>query len=381
MNRAAVVCAAAVLSAITSDVLGAGPGSARLQLALDKPVELQVTDTPIAEVFRRLTALSGAKFLIGPDLYECLPYGELTQLDVRLKNVTLRKALSPMLAQQAMDWVIESDAVRIVPAPALARMTGRATREELEILGRIHSATVQPTKTAGSVVEQLRKLTGKPKIELVFHAMEVDQDAAVKRAQRVLPATAAVWLDMLCHGQGWTWLLADERVVIVEKKAQVRRQLQREVSLRYENAELVTVLLDLARKARLQLNMDPGVMEYLPLETRNNFNLVMCEATIDQALKVISGATGLVFVHEADGIRVEASPRLKDKTVSPAELLRKRTPFYLKKTITLPDGSTIDLLLRADGLPKDVQEAIEKERDKLFGLLIRKYRPTTQPSP
>jgi hypothetical protein len=144
-------------------------------------------------------------------------------------------------------------------------------------------------------------------------------------------------------------------------------------------------MLDLAHKARVLLNMDPGVMDYVPVETRKNFNLIMSEATIAQALEVISGATGLKFVTENDGIRVEASEKLKKTLEALAGASSRRSPFFLKTAIPLGDGSTLEAYIRAEDLPAEVQAIINAEKAKLIEALCKKYgitptQPATQPA-
>jgi hypothetical protein len=382
MSKPVVQCAlAAVVVAAMSSLspsLGA-QGGGNLQLALDRPIDLTIADAPINQVFQRLTDATGVKFTIGPDVYACLPYGDQTRLAVKLKNVTLRKALSPMLAPQAMEWIIEGECVRVLPTPALMRMNRRATYDELKVLGKIHSARVEPPDKAGGVLEQLRKASDDKDLSLFFHVKVVDKDALFARADRILPGTGAAWLDMLCHGQGWTWYLWGDDIMIVDSKEQIGRQLQRQVSLRYEGADLVNVLLDLARKAQVKLNMDAGIIDLVPIETRKNFNLVMSDATIAQALEVISGATGLTFIKDTDGLRVEPSERLRQKTDA-GGTANKRSPFYIKKTIPLSDGSTAEVIIPAEELPAEVQEAIKAERAKLVEMLVQKYGVTTRPA-
>lgn len=376
-KRLSVAAAAALLCFALAPAGAQGP--AGVQLALDRPVELEVADAPIGEVFRKLTAATGVRFVIAPSVYECLPYGDQTRLAVKLKNVTLRKALSPMLSQQAMEWSVEDDAVRIVPAPALLRMNRRATYDELRTLGKIYSVPLEPADKA-SVIDQLRKVTATSGLKLAFH-VKGDQDVAVERANRILPATGAAWLDMLCHGRGWTWYLWNEGIVVMDKADQVARQLQRHVSLRYENAALADVLLDLARRAHVALTLEPGVLNLLPPQVQQNFNLMMTDATIAQALEVISGATGLKFTPTAEGIHVAPSERLKEQVAGIAPVAaRPRTPFFLKRTITLADGSTMELLIRPDDLPPELQRAIEADRAKLIGMLMEKYHVTTRPA-
>jgi hypothetical protein len=382
MSKAVVRCAVAAAVVVATGLLSpsaGAPAGGNLQLALDRPIDLTITDAPITQVFQRLTDAAGVKFVVGPDVYACLPYGDQTRLAVKLKNVTLRKALSPMLAPQAMEWIIEGESVRVLPTAALMRMNRRATYDELRVLGRIHSARIEPPDKAGGVLEQLRKASDDKDLSLFFHVKVADKDALFVRADRILPGTGAAWLDMLCRGQGWTWYLWGDDVMIVDSKEQIARQLQRQVSLRYEGADLVNVLLDLARKAQVKLNMDAGIIDMVPIETRKNFNLVMSDATIAQALEVITGATGLAFIRDSDGLRVEPSDRLKQKAEG-SDTANKRPPFYIKKSIPLSDGSTVELLIRPEELPPEVQEALKAERAKVVEMLIQRYGATTRPA-
>jgi len=384
MSKAALTSGAVFLALALASGPPAGQSGGSVQLVLDKPVDLNITDAPIGQVFQRLTEATGVRFVIGQDVYACLPYGDQTRLAVKLKNVTLRNALSPMLTPQAMEWRIERDAVRILPTAPLLRMIRRAAYEELLGLGRILSARLQPVDKGGVVLDQLRTVTKNKGLKLDFHARTDKKEAAkagIERANRALPCTGAQWLDMLCHGQGWTWYLQGDEVMILEQKMQIHRQLQREVSLDYQRADLTTVLLDLAHKARVLLSMDPGVMDYVPVETRKNFNLIMSEATIAQALEVISGATGLQFVTENQGIRNEASEKLKKTLEADAGSSSKKTPFFLKTSIPLGGGSSLDAYIRASDLPAEVQTIINAEKAKLVEALLKKYNiATTQPA-
>jgi hypothetical protein len=388
MSKAVVASGALVLAAALSWVPAFGQVGVNVQVALDKPVDLNISELAIGQVFQRLTDATGVRFVIGQDVYACLPYGDQTRLVVNLKNVTLRNALSPMLTPLGMEWIIEDNAVRIVPTAPLARMTRRAAYEELLALGRILSVKLQPIDRGGAVLDQLRTAAGNKELKVAFPTKveQADREAAFIRADRALPCTGAQWLDMLCQGRGWTWYLTGDDVTIIEQKAQIERQLRQQVSLRYKGADLTAVMLDLAHKARVLLNMDPGVMDYVPVETRKNFNLIMSEATIAQALEVISGATGLQFVTENDGIRVEASEKLKKTLEAVAGASAKRSPFFLKTAIPLGNGATLEAYIRAEDLPAEVQTIINAEKAKLVEALCKKYditmtQPASQPAP
>jgi hypothetical protein len=377
MSMRSAVCLSTVLVLLAVGApSGALADEIALQKALDSPVDFAVTDAPIAGVFARLGKATGVKFVIDDDTLAALPYGSQTRLDVTMKRVRLRNGLDRLLAQQALRWRAEDETVRIVPSEALYRVGRRATYEELATLGKIHSVKLQPTSAAGSAMDQLRKATGSKELNLFFH-LKTDREAAVKRGEAVLPGTAATWLDMICHGKGWTWYLSGDELIIVERKVQVERQLSKRVSLRYASAELVTVLLDLAREARIELKMEPGVLRLLPEETRSNFNLVMTDATVAQAMEVISGATGLEFVRTNLGVAVKPSKGLEQPTTAMAAP-RQRARFFVRLSLPLKGGQTIEVFLRPEELPDDVVEAIEAETDKLIERLSREGKRTGQ---
>jgi hypothetical protein len=354
-------------------------GGVSIQQALDRPITLNISSAVIGDVFKKLTEASGVKFAVPDEALDALPYGDQTRMRVNLDNITLRKALTPMLAPQALQWTIEEDSVRILPSEALYRMCRRPSYEELQVLGALHAVTLQPPDKGGDVLVQLRKLTEDKELKIAFHPTG-DREAALKRAERALPATPAQYLDMLCHGQGWTWYLSGDEIVIVDRTRQIERQLQRRVSLQYQGAKIVNVLDDMCRKGRLQLEMDPGVLSLLPADMQSNFNLLMTDATIAQALQVIAGVTGLKFTRTSEGIRVEASEALTKRAES--QPARKRPPFFVKMTLPSAGGVGMEVYWTPDELPDDLIDAIQDQKGEFMKQLresLNKAKAATRP--
>lgn len=373
---------AAMVAGLWTATAVAQDNSTQLQRNLDKPVKLEVTDLPIGEVFDKLSKESGVKFILDPDTLVYLPYGNQTRLAVTLKNITLRNALTPMLAPQALQWSPEGDAIRISPSEALYRIGRRATYDELQVLGKICStqltagARTEIAEQVKDLMTQLQTATGNKELSLNFQTAADKRDTAYARSIKALPCTGAAWLDALCNSE-WTWYLYGDEVIILDRKKQVERQLGRMVSLRYQNEQLTTVLLDLAKQGRVQLAMDPGVIQLLPADTRNNFNLIMADVPISQALEVISGATGLNFARTAEGIRVE--PGKLTATATPAATTRPS--FYIRVQLPESTGLKGEMMIRSDDLPEDLKAALESVKAKYIADLRAKMVKTPASKP
>jgi hypothetical protein len=379
-----------VLAALAPALPLAAQDNAALQRNLDRTAEMSADKLPIGEVFAKLSASTGVKFVIDESTFQSLPYGAQTRLTVSIKDITLRNALTPILSPEALQWEVEDGVVKISPSEPLYRMCRRATYEELGVLGRIYSsqgAKLTPsdkTDAAGQladVTEQLRKLTGDKLLEIVFMVPEEKRADAVAHAQKSLPGTGAAFMDALAATQDWTWYLDGDRIIVLDRRKQTERQLGRQVTLKYENESITNVLTDLAHKARVQLEIEPGVLQLLPAETRNSFNLRMADATIAEALEVISGGTGLVFTRTAEGLRVESGKNMAAGGVSAATTRPTRPTLIVRKTVTLKDGSTVDLIIRGEDLPDDVRTYLEAEKAKFIEGLRSKIGKTATTHP
>jgi hypothetical protein len=365
--------AAAVLLAYA--LATAAPDAAGIYRKLDRPIDLDIQDAPVKDVFEQIAAETGIPFVIAPRALELLPYGEQTRVAVRVPGVPLRKALAPMLAPQGLDWSVTEDGIRIQPSEPLARMGRRASYEELQVLGAMLSARLLPPAEAGkSVMAQLREAADAPNLDLVFEVAG-DEPAAIERADEALPATAADWLDAMCRQQLWSWYLSGREIRVIPQAQQIRRQLQRRVSCQYENAELVNVLHELALEARVKLEMEPAVLEELSESVRRDFSLRIADATVEQALEVIRGSTGLKFEVTDTGVRVSASQALREKNGA-----RPRTPFFVLMTLPDTGEGEVQVFLRGNELPEDVQALILAERDRMVEGLRRRAAETVEPA-
>jgi len=356
---------AAVMLCLLPALSAAAQSAGDLQQNLDKSLSVTITDQPIRDVFDRLQRESGVKFVLDPDTFERLPWGEQTRLRISLKNITLRNALSPMLAPQCLQWTVEGAAIRVSPNEALFRMGRRASYEELQLLAKL--ATGKLNTPAGdnaakieALPDALRTLTQTPDLDLAVNLRQTrEKSAAFERGFAALPCSPAAFLDALC-GSEYAWYLNGQTLVVLPRKEQIERQLQQTVTLRYQNEKLSAVLLDLTRKARVPLSIEPGVMQLLPAETRSNFSLVMTDASIAQALEVISGSTGLKFTATDVGLSVETGKSAAANNAAE----RPRSAWMLQMDLDLGSGAQpVRITVRAEELPADLRDAIEARKN------------------
>jgi hypothetical protein len=345
---------------------------ATLQKKLDTTLDFEASNMPIEGVFAKLSQQTGVRFVVTPDALDMLPYGSQTRLDVEFQQVRLREAIDRILAEQALDWQIRDGKIQVVPSAPLKRMIHRPSFDELSLLSAILSTRLEKGDSPASALEQLREATGEPDLRIAIH-VPAEEEELLRRAQFRLPGTGRQWLDTMTHGKGWTWYLAGDTLVVLARKAQIQRQMQSRVTLRYRGAKLVDVLLELASAAGARLHLQPGVLSLLPETQRENLNLIMAEATVDQALEVISGATGLVFEVVDDGIMVSASEFLTNQPVVQASPKRERPPFFVKESMKL-GSSSVEIFYPADELPEDVIEKVLAHRKEMIENL-RKLQP------
>ncbi len=378
--RSMVILAAAGAWLLVPALAAGQSDDVKVQQALDKPVEYTVEDAPIEEVFTGLAKTAGVGIEVHEDTLAMLPYGSQTRMKVTLKNIQLRKALDTVLSKHALQWKVQGGQIVILPSDALYRSVRRVSFDELKVLGVIHSVQLYPKSKKGEVIEQLRKSTDNEDLKLRFKVRNVQpedfrktQDAAMKRAEEALPGSGQAWLNMLCLGQEWTWYVEGDTIVVTDRKSQLERQLQQQVTLQYKKANLRDVLFDLADQGHFRLTLSPGVLTYLPASVQDSTNLVMKDVTIAQALEAISGATGLEFQRTNSGVRVEPSETLKQSSDG-STARRERPSFFVQLKVDLDENSQMMVFIRDSELPDEVVELIEAEKEKFVTSMLDKAK-------
>ncbi len=328
--------------------------------ALDQPTDLSVRDTTIGEAIKQLVEKTGIEAEIAEGTFALLPHGAQTRLSSSFQNKPLREGLNALLQPLGLQFTPTSRGLLIGPTAPLKRISRRAIWEEVETLGRLRQKPWSE-ELFNSLSFQFQDAGG--------GSMEDHRQTLKRLADAVGGGSAAEVLELACDGYGWTWYPAGEKIVILSKTKQIERQLDRRVSLRYEQASLKDVLLDLARQADAPLRMDGGVLSSLPQEGNERFLLNVQNTTIRQVLDLVAGQTGINYIIEPTGIRLTSSAAPSTSSASTgkdpsqtstmardaADAFRVN-PIVGQITFQSNDGTSYSFFLRENDLPPEINE-------------------------
>ncbi len=318
---------------------------ALIEQALDQQVDITLEKQPLAEAFKVIGEKTGVKLTLRPQVVELLPYGEQTQVSkVTMKNVSLREGLGKMLSHLGMTLRVRESDVAIEPTQPLRRICRRATWGEL---GKLQQLTATPWSPAAA-----------DGLELHFQVRSADdaRKAFLAATAKVAPGSIADVLEAACERLEWTWYPWDNSIVIVSKADQAARFIEKPVSLRYNHAALADVFSDLASQADLRLRLEPGVLKGLPVQTRQNFSLMMREATIRTALEMIGGATGLAYDVTPEELVIKHTKVSQAAATQQATLIRSDDPIVGEVTVAGKSGVVYKFFIRQSDLSDELNK-------------------------
>lgn len=260
-----------------------------IEQALDQPTTLSIVDSPLPEAIRTIAEETGLGISIGPETLAFLPYGESTRVSVRLESARLRDGIRTLCDQIGMQYAITDTGVALSPSPPLAMLGRPAMWEELGLLASLMQARWEGTEAEfDSIGQRIR-----------FVELGDDHANNLKILRRAfIGAGTGSGADLLTHActkLNALWHPWDESIVVISKQAQMRRQLQWPVSLRYQDAPLIEVIHGLAQQASLSIKIDPDTAANLPERARHGLSLIAEGATVEEALAQIAMATGLTY--------------------------------------------------------------------------------------
>jgi hypothetical protein len=370
MRRIAAVCIVVLLSPATY----AQNASALINEALDKQVALDLNGTLPAAV-RAIGEKTGVTIEASPIVWDLLPWGEQTNITAKIEGQTLRDALDAITRKLGLTFAVKEHVVELQPMPALRRLGRRATVKELQALDLLASnpanvGSEQPT------VRQLVESIDKRLLELKSpFAIENRPGNAVPQDQPVFVARNATLLDALeslVKETALTWYPWDQSIVIVPKQDQVRNQLARLITVRYNGVEVHQVLVELAQRSGVEFILEPGAVQRIPPEFRT-LRLQLNDVSVQQAIESIAAFTGLNYNVTDRGVYVW------NPSTTPG--VGARDPIV--GMVQLDSG--MQLLIPQSQVPADVQEYLKlkmrRELAKIREMMQEEgFKPATQPT-
>lgn len=376
-----IAMAAALVAPLDASAQESPAGaSALISEALSQPVQMEL-NTTLPQAMKTIAEKTGVRLEADRAVWEALPWGDQTRISVKAQNQTLGAALGAMTRKLGLEYAIAPNAVTLRPAAALRRLGRRATADELGALDLLTSTPFKAAKPRQSLLELVdavdqQLLQAKSAYAVEFRAGAAnsqDQPLAVPRN-----ATLADALDTLARETPLTWYPWGQNIVIVPKQDQIRNQLQKTITVRYNNADVGQVLSELSQYSGVDFDVEPGAVQRIPAAARV-LQLTLENRSVRQALEDISGFTGLNYDVTESGV-VISNPRPTFAAAAPAS---PADPVVAM----VQAGPGMQLMLRESQLPADVRQYVRARTQAYVEQLRDEMRrrnfqpePATQPA-
>lgn len=361
---------------LASQTLAQQRTSALINEAMDKiyPLDLN-TALPIA--INAIREQTGVRIEATPAVYELLPWGDQTTITAKIEGKTLRDALEAIAHKLGLIVVLKDEVVELRPMPALARLGRRSTVQELQSLDLLVK-TPLTLSTDRPTVRQLLEAVDQKLVDTKSpFAIENRSAEAARPEQQVFVARNASLMDALesiAKETRATWYPWGKSIVVVPKEDQIRNQLGKSITIRYNGVDVSQVLAELSQRSGVEFSIEPGAIQRIPAEFRT-IRLYLDNATIKQALENLAGFTGLGYVVNESGVYVW------NQLTNPTNGAVARDPAM--GLIQLDNG--MQIVVPQSQIPADMQEYLrsrtERELNKIRTMMKEEgFKPSTRPS-
>lgn len=375
------LCALVVLLALFPGVAPAQQkdSSALINEALDKPVQVEL-NTTLPNALLEIKSKTGVPIELAPGALDLLPWGEQTQLQVKIANQTLRQAIGTLARKLGLIYVLTPEAVELRPMPALQRLGRRATVEEVKVLDLLASNPLSLENPRPTFLQLLEAVDSRLlKLGSEFAVEKRLGNSAVNEAQAFsVPrnATLADALDVIARETPLAWAPWGRSILVKPKEAWIRDQLEKVVTRRFDALDVGQVLSDLADFSGVDFTIEPGALQRIPQQSRT-ITLILENRSIGQVLELIAGFTGLSYSVNDHGVYIwnQSAGGPGGGASDPVVAMFR-----------LPD-SGIEVMLRqsqvSDDLRQYIRHRLTKEMDKLREQMKAEgFKPAaTQPAP
>lgn len=351
--------------------------SALINEALDKPVDVKL-NTTLPSALQEIKNKTGVPIELAPGVLDQLPWGDQTNLNVKIANQTLRQAITAIARSLGLVYVLTPEAIELRPMPALQRLGRRATVDELKVLDLLASNTVNlENNNVRPTITQLLEAVDRRLMELKSDfAVEYRAGNVVKDAQPIpvaRNATLAEALDAIAKETPLAWGPWGRSILVKSKEAWVRDQLEKLVTRRFDALDVGQVLSDLSDYSGVDFTIEPGSLQRIPVQSRT-ITLILENRSVAQVLELIAGFTGLNYSVNEKGVYIW----------NPSAAAGGSSSDPVVAMLTMP-GTDIQVMLRQSDVPDDVRQFIKTRRGKVVEQLREMMKkegfvPTTQPA-
>ncbi len=295
-------CLSILLLLLFSVTAQATVTSALINKQLDSQQNLKL-DTTLPDAMQQIGNQTGVRLEADPAVWDLLPWGEQTEIKANIQNRTLRQGLTAITQKLALEFVLGDESVELRPMPALRRLGRRATVDELAVLDLM---TATPLPLDHPTFRQIVSAVNDKLAELKSPFAIDDRAADAVADQKINVAANASMADLLedvCQQTDAAWYPWGKTILLVTREEQIRSQLSKTLSARYTGVDVSQVLLELFQRAGVDFTVDPGAYQKIPAGFRS-IQLMLDNASVQQALESISGFTGLSFDITEKGVHV-----------------------------------------------------------------------------
>src|SRR5205823_3924238 len=173
-------------------------------------------------------------------------------------------ALQAITRKLGLTFELGDEAVEIKPLPALKRLGRRATVQELEVLDFLARTPldVQPAETSMNVKALLDKIDAK--LDSAKSPFSIENrafnDSASPPIGIARNATLLDALEAIPTKTDATWYPWDKQLVVVPKTDQIRNQLAKTITSRFNGVDVGQVLTELLTRAGVEYSIESGAI-------------------------------------------------------------------------------------------------------------------------
>jgi hypothetical protein len=295
--------------ALFTPALRAEQTSALIAQAMDKQLPKNEIhfDGTLPQAITDFGDMTGVRIEADDAVYDILPWGDLTNFRADFRHQTLRQALAAICQKLGLQYELQDASVQLHLLPPLQRLGRRATVQELQCIDFLAGAELDAKQTDFSAERLLAAIDAR--LEKSPYAVEnrafIPADPTPVNVSRHASLLDA--MEEIAAQTNATWYPWGETIVVLKKSDQIRLELSRRITVRYDGQDVGNVLLDLAHRGGLDFQIQPGALQKIPTEFRT-LRLELDNATVQQALESIAGFTGLGYTVTDGGVSIWSAP-------------------------------------------------------------------------